>query len=434
MNHHKRLTRRTFLQNSGAALGAALVIPSTALGKDGSTAPSERVSMGFIGMGTMGNGHLFGEAWTYLPGGYLARKDVIVPAVCDVWRKKRESSRDRVNQFYTKQANGGSYKACEAYRDFRDLLARDDIDAALIATPIHWHATMTVYAANAGKDVYCEKPTAVTIRESQAAVKAIQKNNRIFQAGTQQRSEYDGKFHRTCELIRNGCLGKMKSIYAYREGGGAIWPETFENTVPVPEDFDWDLWLGPAPMLPYQGNPHAHLFGFGGINWGQHHYDIVQWSLGADRTGPVVIGIDDDGKAVYRYADGTVVYGRPYKEEKIGETGGGWYFGTEGRIAVDREHLISDPPSILETELGQDAKRLYKTESHSGNFLECVKTRRRTICDIETAHRAASLLLLGGIAQRVKRPLQWDPKEECFLNDEEANRLLTIPKRTQWEI
>jgi len=435
MTGFNRVSRRRFLRWSGNAVAASWVgpyfLPAGALGRDGAVAPSDRINMGFIGLGTMGTGHIFGESWTYLPGGYIARKDVRILAVCDPWRERREKVRDKINQFYAKNGGNGQSNACKDYRDFRELLAREDVDAVLIATPIHWHATMAVMAARAGKDVYCEKPTAVTIQESQAMVKAFQEKKRIFQAGTQQRSEYGGKFRLACELVRSGRIGRLQTVYAYRDGGGVIWPSVSEKEVPIPDGFDWDLWLGPAPKIPYQGKSDAHLFGFGGINWGQHHYDIVQWALDADRTGPVEIFLDQ-GSAAYRYANGVTVYGRSNGEEKIGDTGGGWFIGTEGKIAVDREHLVSDPPGIVEKPLGAGDVHLYKSESHSGNFLECVKTRKPTVCDIETAHRAASFMLLGGIALQLKRPLKWDPQKETFISDEEAKRLLTITKRAPW--
>jgi len=437
VNQNKKTTRRKFLGSGGRILGSAFlapsIIPPSALGKDGSVAPSNRITMAFLGMGTMGEGHIFGKAWTYLPGGYIGREDVQVLAVCDVWRNKREEYQHKVNEYYAARSGKGGYKSCQAYRDFRDILVRKDVDAVLVATPDHWHATMSVMAAEAGKDVYCEKPTAVTIRESQAVVRAINENKRVYQAGTQQRSEYGGKFRLTSELIRNGRIGNTETVYAFRDGGGVIWSKPEGEFTSVPDDLDWNLWLGPAPMIPYQGKSNAHLFGFGGINWGQHHYDLVQWALGTDHTGPVEVSADQES-ATYRYNDETIVYGRPLPDEKIGETGGGWFFGSEGRIGVDRENLVADPPEILEKPLNQDATRLYHSDSHSGNFLECVKTRKKTICDVDTAHRAVSVLLLGGIAKQLKRSLRWDPRQEQFLNDDEANGLLTLPKRSPWKI
>lgn len=435
MTKSKPVSRRRFLQHGGCALGALaagpLFIPASALGKEGSTAPSDRITMGFIGTGTMGKGHLFGEAWTYLPGGYVEQNYIQVLAVCDVWRQSREQTRDHVNLHYTRKYGKGNYKSCEAYNDFRDILQREDVDAVLIATPIHWHATMTVFAARAGKDIYCEKPTAVTVKESQAMVKAVLENQRVFQAGTQQRSEYEGKFRKAAEYVRSGRIGQLKEVYACIEGGGAMWPPETGKEVPIPDGLDWDLWLGPAPKIPYQGRSDAHLFGYGGINWGQHHYDFVNWALDADRTGPVELYVDN-GAAAYRFANGVVAYGRRYPGTDIGQTGGAWFIGTEGKIGVDREHLVSDPPSILEKPLGPEAVHLEKTPGHTLNFLECIKTRKPPICDIETAHRAASILLLGGITQQLNRKLVWDPKEEHFINDDEANQKLDLVKRAPW--
>ena len=428
------MSRRKFLGWSSGALSLPFLLPSRVLGLDGAVAPSEKITLGVIGLGTMGTGHIFGKAWTYLPGGYIAKKDVQILAVCDPWKDRRENVKNQINQAYSQNSAAGASNSCSAYNDFRDVLARKDIDAVLIATPIHWHATMSVMAANAGKDVYCEKPTAVTVQESQAMVKAFKKNNRIFQAGTQQRSEYDGKFRTACEYIRSGRLGQLKTVYCYREGGGAIWPTAITgDAVPIPEGFDWDLWLGPAPKIPFQGRYDSHLFGYGGINWGQHHYDIVQWALDADKTGPVEISLDNNC-AVYHYANGVTVYGHGYGEEKIGDTGGGWYLGTEGKIGVDREHLVSDPAGILEKPLGEKDVHLYKSPGHSLNFIECVKSRKEPICGIDVAHHAVSVMLLGGIAQQLKKTLKWDPVKETFPGDEEANKLLTLPKREPWVI
>jgi len=390
--------------------------------------------MGFIGLGGQGSGHLFGGAWTYVAGGYLGRDDVQVLGVCDVWQNKRETAKQRVNAHYAQKLAKGSYRACEAYRDFRELLARDDIDAVLMALPIHWHGPMAAMAAMAGKDVYCEKPTALTIRESQTTVEVVQRYGRVFQAGTQQRSEYGGKFRRACELVRSGRIGKLREVYAYRAGGGFAtrgWPITGGR--PAPDGFDWDLWLGPAPWRPYAGSAGAFTFGFGGINWGQHHYDIVQWGIAADRTAPVELDFVD-GKVVYTYANGVVVHGCEHPDVKIGRSGGACFVGTDGRIAVDRGRLVADPPDIVKEPLGPNDAHLYESTSHAGNFLECIRTRKRTICDVETAHRAVSALLLGGIAMTLKRRLRWDPAQEQFVGDDEANRLLSYAKRSSWRV
>ncbi len=241
-------TRRHFLRHTTAVLAAAFaapaIVPVSALGRGGAMSPSERVTMGFIGVGGQGSGHLLGGAWTYVAGGYAGRKDVQVLAVCDVWRDRREKACKKVNDHYTEVYGKGSYKSCEAYTDFRQVLDRSDIDAVLIATPAHWHATMAAMAAAAGKDVYCEKPTAVTVSESQAMLAAVRRYGRVYQAGTQQRSEYDGKFRRACEFVRSGRIGKLQAIYAYRDGGAIFWPKRFGAAKPVPEGLDWDLLPG----------------------------------------------------------------------------------------------------------------------------------------------------------------------------------------------
>ena len=430
-----RISRRQFLRRGTAAVAAAAVaphiVPASAFGKD---APSERVAMGFIGIGNQAGGHLTGGAWTYLPGGYLARDDVQVLAACDVLRDRRERAKARCNEHYANKLGKGNYKACEAYVDFRDVLARDDIDAVLLGTPVHWHALMSNLAARAGKDVYCEKPCLLTIREGRAMVDAVRRYGRVYQAGTQQRSEYGGKFCLACELVRSGRIGQLKSVYAMLGGGGFTPGGPAPATGrPVPDGLDWDLWLGPAPWRPYQGSLDAHMFGWGSINWGQHHYDIVQWGINADDTGPTDI-YWDDGRLAYRFASGVVVYGCPYPGEKVGGSGGCTFVGTEGRIAVDRENLVAYPSRILEQPLGADDVHLYESNSHSGNFLDCVRTRKRAICHAEVSHRAMSILLLGGIAEQLHRPLKWDPKEEHFINDAEADRLLSAPYREPWRI
>jgi hypothetical protein len=315
--------------------------------------------------------------------------------------------------------------------DFRQLLDRTDIDAVLIATPAHWHATMAAMAAAAGKDVYCEKPTAVTVSESQAMLAAVRRYGRVYQAGTQQRSEYDGKFRRACEFVRSGRIGKLQAIYAYRDGGGIFWPKRFGAAKPVPAGLDWDLYLGPAPWIPYDGDTGAHRYDIGELNWGQHHYDIVQWAADADATGPVELWMEE-GRSCYRYASGVVVYGKPYPDQPIGNDGGACFVGTGGRIAVDRDALVSNPPDIVREPLRPSEVHLYRSTSHAGNFLECVRTRKRPICDPDIAHRAASALLLGGVAKQLKRRLKWDPHAEQFVKDDEANRMLSIAKRPPW--
>ena len=435
MNSALATTRRQFLRRTTTAMAAALaapvIVPASALGRAGAMSPNERVTMGFIGVGGQGGGHLLGGAWTYVAGGYAGRKDTQVLAVCDVWRDRREGNTKKVNDHYAEVYGKDKYTSCQAYADFRQVLDRDDIDAVLIATPAHWHATMAAMAAEAGKDIYCEKPTAVTIRESQAMLAAVRRYGRVYQAGTQQRSEYDAKFRRACEFVRSGRIGTLKEIYAYRDGGGVFWPKRFGEAKPIPAELDWDLYLGPAPWLPYDGNTGAHRFDIGELNWGQHHYDIVQWGAGADQTGPVEIFMEGD-RSCYKYANGVVVYGKPYPDQPVGWVGGACFVGTQGRIAVDREALVSDPPDLAREPLRPDEVHLYRSTSHAGNFLECVRTRKKPICDADIAHRAASALLLGGVAKQLKRTVKYDPHAELCPGDDEANALLSIAKRPPW--
>ncbi len=437
MSRSSTTSRRQFLRRGAGALGAAVafpsIIPASALGRGRFTAPSERITMGFIGVGGQGGGHLVGKAWTYLKGGYVARDDVQILAVCDAWRDRRESYRKTVDDTYARKYGKGTYAACTAYTDFRKLLARDDIDAVLIGTPIHWHGVMTVMAAKAGKDIYCEKPTAITIRESQAMRDAVLRYGRIFQAGTQQRSEYGGKFRIACELVRAGRIGKLKEVYAFRPGGSFAW-NRFGSPQPVPDGLSWDLFLGPAPYAPYAGVAHGHMFcGIGDINWGPHHYDFIQWVLDADRTGPVELWIED-GVLRCRYANGVVVHCCPHPDSPVGGAGGARFVGTDGWIAVDRSSLIAHPAEMIRVPIAPTGAEVYRSDSHSGNFLDCVRTRRAPICDVETAHRAVSAVLLCGIALQLKRRLKWDPKNERFEGDDQANRLLSAAFRPPWQV
>ena len=437
MKQFSQLSRRHFLCRGLAGLGAwaaaPTLIPASALGRGGAMAPSERVTMGFIGVGGQGGGHLLGGAWTYLEGGYTGRKDVQVLAVCDVWRDRRERACNGVNNYYAKTRGAGTYQSCQAYADFRQVLDRPDIDAVLIASPAHWHALMAIMAAQAGKDVYCEKPTAVTVREGQAVAAAMRRYGRVYQAGTQQRSEYNGKFRRACELVRNGRIGRLQAIYACREGGAIAWPTRFGADKPVPDGLEWDLYLGPAPWIPFDGNTGAHRYDIGELNWGQHHYDIVQWGAGMDESGPVELFIDE-GRTAYKYSNGVTVYGRPYPGERVGMDGGVIFVGSEGRIAVDRGNLVSYPSEIVREPLRPGEQRLYWADSHSGNFLECVRTRKQTMSHADIAHRSSSALLLGGVVKQLQRPLKYDPVREEFPHDSEANRMLSLAQRPPWQV
>jgi len=427
----------------GFTLAAPTLIPASALGRNGATPPSARVNMGFIGLGGQGTGHLLGGAWTYVPGGYVARDDVQVLATCDVRKDRRESARDRCNRVYADKLGQAGYNGVQAYNDFREVLARPDIEAVLIAVPYHWAAPLATMALRAGKDVYCEKPTAITVREGRNLAETCQRYGRIYQAGMQQRSEYGGKFRIACELIRNGRIGQLKEVYSYQQPG-AFYPThwTSDEAKPLPKGFDWDLWLGPLPWRAYNGEAGHALSGcfIGDVNWSPHHYDIIQWTINPDPAAPIEVsyeakaGKQENAVIHYRYANGVQVHSMGYPGEPVGDVGGACFVGTEGRIAVDRNAIVSYPDTILKTPLRPSDSRVYHADSHSGNFLNCVRSRRLTICNPETAVYTMNAILIGGIAMILKRSLIWDPVKAEFTGDAQANRLLSYTPRPPWRL
>jgi predicted dehydrogenase len=439
------INRRRFLRQSAAAVGAAvaapMIVPASVLGRAGATATSERIAMGFIGLGGQGTGHLLGGAWTYVAGGYIARPEVQVQAVCDVRRERRESAQQRCNEFYATKLGQAGYNGVRAYEDFLEVLARPDIDAVLLALPYHWAAPMATLAVQAGKDVYCEKPIAITVNQGRNLVETCQRFGRIYEAGMQQRSEYGGKFRQTCELVRNGRIGQLKEVYAYRQPGAFFPTEwTSDRSEPVPAGFDWDRWLGPLPWRPYGGVTGHALPGLfiGDVNWSPHHYDIIQWIVNPDPAAPIEVQYEAPaaGKEAiihYRYANGVLVHSTSYPGETIGNVGGAVFVGTEGRIAVDRANLVSYPERILKEPLRPTDVRVERNSGHSDNFLECVRSRRSTICHPQTAVYTMNAILIGGIALALQRSVKWDPAKGEFPGDPEANRLLAYTPRPPWQ-
>jgi predicted dehydrogenase len=359
-----------------------------------------------------------------------------VLAVCDVRKERRDHAHERCNAIYAQKFGQPSYNGVKSYNDFREVLARPDIDAVLIAVPYHWAATLAAMAMRAGKDVYCEKPIALTVREGLNMVETSKRYSRIYQAGMQQRSEYGGKFRLTAELVRNGRIGKLKEVYAYCSPG-AFWPRqwTSDKSVPVPAGLDWDLWLGPLSWRPYIGETGQELSGvvIGDTNWAPHHYDIVQWTVNPDPAAPIEVSYDN-GVIHYRYSNGVVVHSTNYRGESIGPDGGAVFVGTEGRIAVDRANIASYPAKILTETLGPNDSRVYHASGHSSNFLECIRTRRQTICNPDTALYTMNAVLIGGISLGLKRNLTWDPVKAEFPGDAEANRLLSYTPRPPWRL
>ena len=421
------LSRRQFV---GALAAAGPVLLTSSARGDDKKPPSERITLGFIGVGVQNRGHL---------GYFLGRGDVQILAVCDVVEERRDDAKKRVDQRYGKDKKA-DYKGCDAYKDFRELLARKDIDAVVIATPDHWHAIPCVQAARAGKHVYCEKPLTLTIAEGRAVVDAAKKANIVFQTGSQQRSEYDGKFRQAVELVRNGRIGELKTIHV-GVGGPAVPCDLKEE--PVPPGTDWDMWNGPSPSRGYSSvlcpkGVHNHFpawrnyreYANGGLaDMGAHHFDIAQWALDMDGSGPVKVE-PPAGKATsglkFTYANGVEMF--------HGGPSGCTFIGTHGLIYVDRGIIESQPAGILKDPLGKDAKQVYHATDHRGNWLECIRNRKEPICPAEVGHRSATVCMLANIGYWLRRPLRWDPKEERFVGDDEANKQLAREMRAPWKL
>jgi len=431
------LTRRRFLTRSvlaGAwAAAAPLAVPASALGRGGQTPPSERIVMGCIGVGGQGTRGMAGGIWAP-PGGFIGQKEVRVVAVCDVNRRNLENARRIVNQRY-------GNRDCRAYRDFRELLARPDIDALLIATGERWHPLLAIAAARAGKDMYCEKPLSLTIREALAVREEILRHGVVFQMGTQQRSSAAFRF--ACELVRNGRIGRVKEVIV-GVGGPPAFRECPLPPEPEPSWLDYDMWLGPIPWRPYN---HAFVAGWmayrdcsGGemTNWGAHHFDIAQWGLGMDESGPVKI-VPPDGKEhpvlTYYYADGTKMTRDPERlQRESGHNNGVMFVGEEGKVAVWRYDLRTWPESLRRERIKPGEIRLHESDNHHTDFLRAVRSRALPGAHIRAAARSITVCHLGNIAYELGRPVRWNPAEERFVDDPDAERLFHRPMRSPWRL
>jgi predicted dehydrogenase len=434
MSKRNSVSRRQFLKGAAAAAAAAAVGPyfitSQALGGAGRASASNRLTVAHIGIGNRGRDHF---------NDMLGRGDGQIVAVCDVKKTVRDDMQNRVNTKYAADRTAGTYKGCDAYNDYRELLPRTDIDSVVIGVPPHWHAIIAIDSARAGKDIYCEKPMALTIRQARAMVNAVRRYGRVFQNGSQQRS--DDRFRKACELVRNGRIGTVKSIYVNVAG-----PSTEKQFTeqPVPAGFDWNMWLGPAPWSPYNAERCSGDYGggwrfvrdySGGMmcDWGAHHYDIAQWGLGMDNSGPVEIN-PPDGKdyrtLTYKYANGTVMY----HGAKPGGSKGIYFVGSKGDVEVDRGYFKSYPDAIGNVPIGPTDINLYKSNNHMSDWMSCIRTRRRPICDVEIGCRTVTVCHLGNIAYWTGRPFKWDPVKEEIIGDAEAARWLDRPMRAPWRL
>jgi predicted dehydrogenase len=409
----QQFTRRRFLGAAAATIATPYILTSNALGQSGGAPASERLRTGHIGVGGMGGGHF---------GGAVGDRKMQVLAVCEVKQQRRDELKA--------QAHAAGQTSCEAYNDWREVIARDDIDAVFIATPDHWHAIMAAEACKAGKDVYCEKPLTLTIGEAQLLRDAARRYHTVFQTGSQQRSEW--RFRYACELVRNGRIGRVQTVHI---GIGGTSEERWLPEQPVPEGLDWDMWLGPAPWKPYHSdrvnNFRAHRDYSGGMmtDWGAHHFDIAQWGLGMDGSAPTeIIPANREKKTplTYVYANGVTMF--------HGGANGVKFTGTEGVIEVNRGYLASWPDSIIKEPIGSSEIHLYNSNNHRQNWLDCIKTRKQPICNADIGASSVIVCHIGNIATWLNRPLRWNPEKEEFVGDAEANRWLDRPKRGEWRL
>jgi predicted dehydrogenase len=418
----RKFSRRDFVRGVGGLgllAGFPTIIPASAFGAN------DAVRIGHIGVKNRGMQNL---------------KPLIkhAVAVCDVDKNVLEHAKEAVE----KQG-----RSCKAFADYRRLLDDKEIDAVVVSTPDHWHAQIEIDSCAAGKDVYCEKPLSLTIDEGKAMVAAARKHNRIVQTGSQQRSE--DQFRLACELVRSGRIGKVHTVKVGLPGVNFDGPAV-PDTTPPPE-LDYNFWLGPAPDRPYNPKHVHYLFRFfwdysGGqmTNFGAHHLDIAQWGLNRDESGPVAVEatatFNKDGwfetpessRLVYTYDDGVKILCEQGKGSKY--KGGCLFEGDKGTIFVSRKVIESKPDGIAGEAIGKDDVHLYVSKDHYQNWLDCIKSREKPICDVAIGHRSATVCHLGNIAIRLGRPIRWDPVKEQVIGDTEAASMQSRPYRAPWKL
>lgn len=459
MDKKKNISRRKFLESSAkitatsiAFAGFPAIVPAHVFGKN---APSNRINVGAIGTGRISRGHDMPGVW---------KNDMAtVMAVCDLDTKRAEEGKQLVNKYYSEKS-GKPYDGVKVYHDYNELLQNKDIDAVLISTPDHWHALIAIAAAKAGKHIYLQKPTSLTIEEGRALSDVVQKAGVTFQIGSQQRSST--QFRYAAELVRNGRIGQLKSVYVGLPGdpSGEEEPE-----MPIPRNLNYDMWLGSTPEVYYTekrvhpqegydrpGWLRCEQFGAGMITgWGAHHLDSAHWGMDTELTGPVEVW----GKAAFPTQGLWDVHGI-FKTEAIYANGikmvvsnelpngikfegsEGWIFVTRGNyratasdpVAGEVKPLDASDPKIIQSVIGPNEIHLYESSNHHGNWLECIRSGKETIAPVEVAHRACSACLIHHIAMKLDRKVYWDPIKEKFKNDEEANKMLSRTQRSPYII
>ena len=430
------MTRRHFLAATGMAITAPTIIPASALGREGKTAPSDRVTLGVIGCGWQGPSNT---------EEFLRIADCQVVAACDLDKKNLDTAVNRINKQYKNSD-------CKGFHDYRELLARKDIDAVMLAVPDHWHALVATEAARQGKDIYGEKPLARTIEEQQAIVKAVQKHNRIWQTGSWQRSQ--SSFRKAAEIVRNGVIGKITQVEVGLPGGHSDFMKTKDKmaVTPPPPELDYDFWIGPSKMEPYiEARVHRNWrwnYNTGGgqlLDWIGHHCDIAHWGLDMDQTGGP---IEVEGTGEFPAKDAVWNTCTKYRitckypnditmtiaDDHSGVKMGAKWIGTDGWVWVDRSgYDASNVDWFRQLPEGHRSVQLYRSDNHQKNFIECVKSRKPTITPVETAHHSAIPGHLGLIAMLSGKKIKWDSAKEKIVGDSGASKLLTRPYRAPWK-
>ncbi|MEX0721479.1 MAG: Gfo/Idh/MocA family oxidoreductase [Balneolaceae bacterium] len=415
-------SRRNFLKKSALGLASFAIVPRFVLGGPGYVAPSDKITLGFIGTGKL-------SPW--LSRDFLKLNDTQMVAACDVDSVKVGKFQESVNTYYAEETNKNEYEGCDGYSDYNELLERSDIDAVIICLPDHWHAVSSIAAMKAGKDVYCEKPLAHTIAEGRAMVNAARAYERVVQTGSMQRSWRN--FRHACELVRNGYLGEISQVKV-NVGGPAIACNLADQ--PIPDSLNWDRWIGPAsyrgyhdtlsPPYPIEIWPlwrRYKEFGGGGVaDWGAHMFDIAQWALGMDHTGPVEITPPKEKTAdrgvIFKYANGIEM-----THEDFGRGNAVRFIGSEGTLDISREFLEPSNPELVNHKIDDNEINLYQSDNHYQDFIDAIKTREKPGSDVEIGHRTSTICCLGNLAYELGRTLRWNPDEESFIDDPEANKL-----------
>lgn len=424
------MKRRSFIKKSAVASSAFSIVPSHVIGFSGVT-PNDKIQLGFIGVGRQGRG---------LMTNFVNYDNAAVVAVSDIDIKKMAYFTETFQKQLVRKKKAS--QQLNEIKSYRELLGRKDIDAVVIASPDHWHAQMAVDAAKAGKDIYCEKPLSSSVAEGRAMVDAARKYQRVFQTGSMQRSWE--RFRHGVELIRNGYIGEIKEI---KVAVGAPYKACDLPTQKTPDTIDWDTWIGPAPYRGYHMDLACPLedkrwgqwrdykpFGGGMItDWGAHMFDIIQWALDQDHSGPTLFtppSSPAESGLTYTYENGIKV-----THTKWGDGNNEIQFiGSEGRLEVSRSYLRTYPNKALaDTPLkDSDTQRVYNSENHHEDWLDAIRNRTRPICDVEIGHRTASVCNVANIAYSLQRPLEWNPVREQFVDDPGANLMLDRAYRGQW--